>query len=156
MPGIYGDISHQKIGHFLHDVQSIKAHLFRVLATYFDPFLFAMDGYFRCKKACSSLTASDIFFFVFISSWLLHITPKKKSKMIQRAQYLTQSVNEKLKTFSEIIYSIQLLYSPMIPNLTGITLPHKTSIASVPASIRSNLVTTANVLRPSGSTLFAN
>lgn len=35
-----------------------------------------------------------------------------------------------------------------MPSLTGMTLPINTSIASVPASIRSSLVTTAKVLLP--------
>lgn len=36
----------------------------------------------------------------------------------------------------------------MMPSLTGMTWPHRTSIASVPASIKSSLVTTASVRRP--------
>lgn len=36
----------------------------------------------------------------------------------------------------------------MMPSLTGITLPMSTSIASVPASMRSSFVITARVLRP--------
>lgn len=35
-----------------------------------------------------------------------------------------------------------------MPSLTGMTLPINTSMASVPASIRSSLVTTASVLLP--------
>lgn len=41
-----------------------------------------------------------------------------------------------------------LLTTPMRPSLTGMTLPISTSMASVPASIRSSLVTTASVLLP--------
>lgn len=40
---------------------------------------------------------------------------------------------------------------PIIPSFTGMTLPISTSIASVPASIRSSLVTTARVLLPEES-----
>jgi len=35
-----------------------------------------------------------------------------------------------------------------MPNLTGITRPHRTSYASVPRSIKSSFVKTAKVLRP--------
>ena len=38
--------------------------------------------------------------------------------------------------------------TPMMPSFTGITRPHRTSYASVPRSIRSSLVNTANVRRP--------
>lgn len=41
-----------------------------------------------------------------------------------------------------------LFTTPMMPSLTGITLPMSTSIASVPASMRSSFVITARVLRP--------
>ncbi len=37
---------------------------------------------------------------------------------------------------------------PIMPNLTGITRPHRTSYASVPRSIKSSFVKTAKVLRP--------
>lgn len=47
--------------------------------------------------------------------------------------------------------SSDLLTTPMRPSLTGMTLPISTSIASVPASIRSSLVTTARVLLPEES-----
>ena len=40
------------------------------------------------------------------------------------------------------------LTTPIMPSLTGMTLPISTSIASVPASIKSSFVTTANVLLP--------
>ena len=46
--------------------------------------------------------------------------------------------------------TVYLFMTPMIPNLTGMTLPHKMSMASVPASMRSSFVTTASVRRPSG------
>lgn len=41
-----------------------------------------------------------------------------------------------------------LFTTPMMPSFTGITLPMSTSIASVPASMRSSFVITARVLRP--------
>lgn len=44
--------------------------------------------------------------------------------------------------------SAYLLTTPMRPSLTGMTRPISTSMASVPASIRSSLVTTASVLLP--------
>ena len=47
------------------------------------------------------------------------------------------------------------LITPIMPSLTGITRPHKMSMASVPASIKSSLVITAKVLLPSGSTSLA-
>ncbi len=61
---------------------------------------------------------------------------------------------------------------PIMPNLTGITRPHRTSYASVPRSIKSSFVKTAKVRlpinqriisliinnrnKPSGSTSLAN
>lgn len=42
----------------------------------------------------------------------------------------------------------------MSPSLTGMTRPISTSIASVPASIRSSLVTTASVLLPGEAQSF--
>ncbi len=48
----------------------------------------------------------------------------------------------------KIYLFLYLLTTPISPSLTGMTLPMRTSIASVPASIRSSLVTTASVLRP--------
>ena len=50
---------------------------------------------------------------------------------------------------------LYLLITPIIPSLTGITLPQRMSMASVPASMRSSLVMTAKVLRPSGSMSLA-
>jgi len=38
--------------------------------------------------------------------------------------------------------------TPIIPSLTGMTRPQRTSTASVPASMMSNLVRTAKVRRP--------
>lgn len=49
-----------------------------------------------------------------------------------------------------VLYSAYLFTTPMMPSLTGMTLPIRTSMASVPASIRSSLVTTARVLLPDG------
>uniref|UniRef100_A0A8W7Q0F7 Uncharacterized protein n=1 Tax=Anopheles coluzzii TaxID=1518534 RepID=A0A8W7Q0F7_ANOCL len=53
------------------------------------------------------------------------------------------------------VLALQRFITPMMPSFTGMTRPHRMSIASVPASIRSSLVSTASVRRPSGSTSFA-
>ena len=51
-------------------------------------------------------------------------------------------------TFLLLMSSCDRFFTPMIPSLTGITLPSKASRASVPLSIKSNLVKTAKVLNP--------
>lgn len=47
-----------------------------------------------------------------------------------------------------MLYDVYLFTTPIMPSLMGMTLPIRTSMASVPASIRSSLVTTARVLLP--------
>lgn len=60
-----------------------------------------------------------------------------------------------LDVFSAVnVVSPDLLTTPMRPSLTGMTRPISTSIASVPASIRSSLVTTASVLLPGEAQSF--
>lgn len=49
-----------------------------------------------------------------------------------------------------ILFYVYLFTTPIMPSLTGMTLPIRTSMASVPASIKSSLVTTARVLLPEG------
>lgn len=55
-----------------------------------------------------------------------------------------------------IVHVVYLFTTPIIPSLTGMTLPIRTSMASVPASIRSSLVTTARVLLPDGGEHIQN
>lgn len=43
-------------------------HLFRVLARYLVPFLLASEGYFFCRKACSSRMESATDFLLLMSS----------------------------------------------------------------------------------------
>ena len=57
--------------------------------------------------------------------------------------------------FGLILVHRYLLTTPIMPNLTGMTLPINMSIASVPASIRSSLVTTASVLLPEHKDIHA-
>lgn len=58
--------------------QQVIGHLLRVLARYLVPFLLARDGYFFCRKACSSRMASATDFLLLMSSWLLHIQTHNK------------------------------------------------------------------------------
>lgn len=62
-------------------------------------------------------------------------------------------------TFMSFLPSISLwdlLTTPIYPRLSGSNLFSKISLASVPSSIKSNLVMTPMVRRPSGSTSLAN
>lgn len=93
---------------------------FKVLAKYGVPFLFARVGYFLCKNVASSFIASCM------------------SCKRNRNDFKTRSLAERKKNRSTLLSFISfwdLLTTPMIPNLTGITLPHKISIASVPEKI---------------------
>jgi len=51
-------------------------------------------------------------------------------------------------TVGYAIFQLCLQVTPIIPNFTGNTFPQRMSIASVPLSIMSNLVTTASVRLP--------
>lgn len=50
------------------DSETKDTHLFRVLARYLVPFLVAKDGYFFCRKACSSRMESATDFLLLMSS----------------------------------------------------------------------------------------
>lgn len=56
-------------------------YLFNVLARYLVPFLFARDGYFFCRKACSSRMESPTNFFWLMSNWLLGKSTKAAIRM---------------------------------------------------------------------------
>lgn len=81
-------------------------------------------------------------------STILVIEVKIHKKHCGWVLQLTCFLFETLDTFWLLMSAWLRLTTPIIPNLTGMTRPHKTSIASVPWSIKSSFVTTAKVRRP--------
>ncbi|KAE9539776.1 hypothetical protein AGLY_005028 [Aphis glycines] len=77
------------------------------------------------------------------------------SLAIQTSSITSCSHRDQIKQRSIIVVESQRLIIPIIPSLTGITSPESNSLASVPASIMSILVTTAMVRSPFGSTDLA-
>ena len=80
---------------------------------------------------------SSRLFWVLMSCWLL-----EEAKIVG----VKYQDNKDITKHKFIISN--LLTTPIIPSLTGITRPRRTSSASVPASMRSSLLTTSSVRRP--------